>query len=123
VNRETPEAQRRVTDQQIAWFDTLNEAGAITTPLTYLRVRRFQPDVALMRLPMTLLIGAAVAGVFVVAALLYGYRVGVVGQVRGQAGGPLHFLALAFVLAFALGALVTTVLTLASARHLVRDLD
>jgi len=59
----------------------------------------------------------------VVAALLYGYRVGVVGQVRGQAGGPLHFLALAFVLAFALGALVTTVLTLASARHLVRDLD
>lgn len=35
VKRDTPEAQRRVSDQQIAWFDALNEAGAISTPFNW----------------------------------------------------------------------------------------
>ncbi|PIV76175.1 MAG: phosphate ABC transporter, permease protein PstA [Rhodobacteraceae bacterium CG17_big_fil_post_rev_8_21_14_2_50_65_11] len=32
VNRETPEDQRRVNNQEVAWFDTLAEAGLISTP-------------------------------------------------------------------------------------------
>lgn len=35
VLRETPEAQRRVTDQQIAWFDSLAEQGLITTAFNW----------------------------------------------------------------------------------------
>jgi hypothetical protein len=58
-----------------------------------------------------------------VAALLYAYRVGVVGSVQGQAGTPLSFLALAFVLALALGALVTALLTVVTALGLARDLE
>ena len=32
IDRATPEENRRVTDQQIAWFDQLDEAGAISAP-------------------------------------------------------------------------------------------
>jgi phosphate transport system permease protein len=32
IDRATPEGQRRVDDQAIAWFDTLDEAGLIATP-------------------------------------------------------------------------------------------
>ncbi|SEM08254.1 phosphate ABC transporter membrane protein 2, PhoT family [Roseovarius azorensis] len=35
VKRDTPEAQRRVTDQEIAWFDRLDQAGMITQPLNW----------------------------------------------------------------------------------------
>ncbi len=35
VLRETPEDQRRVTDQQIAWFDALDERGAISEPFNW----------------------------------------------------------------------------------------
>lgn len=35
VRRDTPETQRRVTDQQIAWFDRLEAAGAISTPFNW----------------------------------------------------------------------------------------
>ncbi|RBI63005.1 DUF7536 family protein [Halomicrococcus sp. NG-SE-24] len=58
-----------------------------------------------------------------VAVLLYAFRVGVVGSVRGQAGGPLTFLALGVVLALTLGALVTAVLVALSARRLAREVD
>ena len=57
------------------------------------------------------------------AVLLYAYRVGVVGSVRGQVGGPLTFLALGVVLALTLGALVTAVLVALSARRLAREVD
>jgi phosphate transport system permease protein len=32
IDRATPEENRRVTDEQIAWFDALDEAGAISAP-------------------------------------------------------------------------------------------
>lgn len=35
VKRDTPENQRRVTDQEIAWFDTLDRAGAISQPINW----------------------------------------------------------------------------------------
>lgn len=35
VRRDTPETQRRVNDQQIAWFDRLEAAGAISTPFNW----------------------------------------------------------------------------------------
>ena len=35
VDRATPEGQRRVNDREIEWFDTLDEAGMITTPLNF----------------------------------------------------------------------------------------
>jgi len=35
VKRETPESQRRVSNQQIAWFDTLVELGMITKPFNW----------------------------------------------------------------------------------------
>jgi len=35
VKRETPEQNRRVSDQQIAWFDQLAEAGRISTPFNW----------------------------------------------------------------------------------------
>ncbi|GKZ14851.1 hypothetical protein BG842_15735 [Haladaptatus sp. W1] len=59
----------------------------------------------------------------VFTALVYVYRVVLVGHVRGQAGTPTAYLALGFVLAFTLGALLTAALTLVSARRLARDLD
>jgi len=33
VDRATPEEQRRVNDREVAWFDALDEAGMIATPL------------------------------------------------------------------------------------------
>ena len=33
ISRDTPEELRRVKDNEIAWFDALNEAGAISNPL------------------------------------------------------------------------------------------
>ena len=35
ISRETPEASRRVDDQQIAWFDTLVEQGRVSTPFNW----------------------------------------------------------------------------------------
>lgn len=35
VRRDTPESQRRVNDQQIAWFDRLEAEGAISTPFNW----------------------------------------------------------------------------------------
>lgn len=35
VDRASPEANRRVTDEQIAWFDTLTEQGRVSTPLNW----------------------------------------------------------------------------------------
>jgi len=35
VQRDTPEQQRRVSDRQIAWFDQLEEVGAITAPFNW----------------------------------------------------------------------------------------
>lgn len=35
VKRDTPEAQRRVDDRQIAWFDTLSRRGMISEPLNW----------------------------------------------------------------------------------------
>jgi phosphate transport system permease protein len=35
IRRETPEENRRVTDQQIAWFDALAEQGRVTTPFNW----------------------------------------------------------------------------------------
>ncbi|WP_049969162.1 DUF7536 family protein [Haladaptatus cibarius] len=67
------------------------------------------------------IIGFALSALFTV--LVYAYRVMFIGEVRGQAGTPLSFLALAVVLALTLGALVTAALTLISVRNLARDLD
>ena len=35
ISRDLPEAQRRVTDQQIGWFDRLSEAGRVSTPFNW----------------------------------------------------------------------------------------
>ena len=35
IDRETPERNRRVNDQEIVWFDALDEAGAISQPLNW----------------------------------------------------------------------------------------
>ena len=35
VDRATPEGQRRVNDREIEWFDALDEAGMIATPLNF----------------------------------------------------------------------------------------
>ena len=35
VDRATPEGQRRVNDREIAWFDALDEAGLIATPINW----------------------------------------------------------------------------------------
>ena len=35
ISRATPEANRRVTDAQIGWFDTLAAAGRVTTPFNW----------------------------------------------------------------------------------------
>lgn len=35
INRSTPEANRRVNDMQIAWFDTLVEQGRVATPFNW----------------------------------------------------------------------------------------
>jgi phosphate transport system permease protein len=35
VRRDTPEANRRVNDRQIAWFDALNEAGRVSAPFNW----------------------------------------------------------------------------------------
>ncbi len=35
ISRDTPEQNRRVTDQQIAWFDTLVEQGRVSTPFNW----------------------------------------------------------------------------------------
>lgn len=35
VKRQTPESQRRVTDRQIEWFDTLKARGMISTPINW----------------------------------------------------------------------------------------
>ncbi|WP_266079464.1 DUF7536 family protein [Haladaptatus caseinilyticus] len=67
------------------------------------------------------MVGFALSIVFTV--LVYFYRVVFIGEVPGQAGTPVAFLALGFVLAITLGALFTTLLTLLSARRLARDLD
>lgn len=67
------------------------------------------------------MIGFAISFVFTV--LVYVYRVVLIGEVPGQAGTPVAFLALGFVLVLTLGALFTTILTLVSARRLARDLD
>jgi hypothetical protein len=56
-------------------------------------------------------------------AIVYVYRVVLIGEVAGQAGTPVYYLALGFVLAVSLGALLTAVLTFVSARRLARDLD
>ncbi|WP_458207425.1 DUF7536 family protein [Haladaptatus sp. NG-SE-30] len=67
------------------------------------------------------IIGFTVSLLF--TALVYVYRVVMIGEVTGQAGTPVTYLALGFVLALTLGALLTTVLTLFSARRLARDID
>ncbi|GAA0222471.1 hypothetical protein ACFFQF_08245 [Haladaptatus pallidirubidus] len=67
------------------------------------------------------IIGFAMSALF--TALVYAYRVVFIGEMQGQAGTPLSFLALAVVLALTLGALFTAVLTLFSARKLARGLD
>lgn len=56
-------------------------------------------------------------------AIVYVYRVIIVGEVAGQAGTPVYYLALGFVLTITLGALLTAVLTFVSAGRLARDLD
>ncbi|MBU1336092.1 MAG: phosphate ABC transporter permease PstA [Devosia sp.] len=35
IDRNTPEANRRVTDQQIEWFDSLQEQGRVSTPFNW----------------------------------------------------------------------------------------
>jgi len=35
IQRETPEELRRVSDEEIAWFDELKEAGAVSTPFNW----------------------------------------------------------------------------------------
>jgi phosphate transport system permease protein len=35
ISREAPEANRRVTDQQIEWFDELDRAGRVSTPFNW----------------------------------------------------------------------------------------
>ena len=35
ISREAPEANRRVTDQQIAWFDELDRTGRVSTPFNW----------------------------------------------------------------------------------------
>ncbi|HUG62046.1 MAG TPA: phosphate ABC transporter permease PstA [Methylomirabilota bacterium] len=35
ISRDVPEAQRRVTDRQIDWFDRLEEVGAVATPFNF----------------------------------------------------------------------------------------
>jgi phosphate transport system permease protein len=35
INRDLPEDQRRVTDQQIAWFDVLEASGAVSKPFNF----------------------------------------------------------------------------------------
>jgi phosphate transport system permease protein len=35
ISREAPEANRRVSDQQIAWFDELDRAGRVSTPFNW----------------------------------------------------------------------------------------
>ncbi len=67
------------------------------------------------------MIGFAASIVF--TALVYVYRVVLIGEVPGQAGTPAAFLALGFVLALTLGAFFTALLTLVSARRLASDLD
>ncbi|SIR56990.1 hypothetical protein SAMN05421858_2874 [Haladaptatus litoreus] len=67
------------------------------------------------------IIGFALSALF--TTLVYAYRVVFIGEVQGQAGTPVSFLALAVVLALTLGALITAVLTFVSARNLARDLD
>ncbi|WP_227352991.1 DUF7536 family protein [Haladaptatus salinisoli] len=66
-------------------------------------------------------IGFAVS--IALTVLVYVYRVVIVGEVPGQAGTPVYYLALGFVLAISLGALLTAVLTFVSARRIARELD
>jgi phosphate transport system permease protein len=35
ISRDTPESQRRVNDQAIAWFDELDQAGLVSTPFNW----------------------------------------------------------------------------------------
>jgi phosphate transport system permease protein len=35
IDRQTPEANRRLSDVEIGWFDALDQAGAITSPFNY----------------------------------------------------------------------------------------
>ncbi|WP_458186478.1 DUF7536 family protein [Haladaptatus sp. NG-WS-4] len=67
------------------------------------------------------MVGFALSLLF--TAVVYVYRVVLVGEVPGQAGTPVYYLALGFVLMLTLGALLTAVLTLLSARRLARDVD
>ena len=67
------------------------------------------------------MVGFTVSVLFTV--VVYFYRVVFIGNVPGQAGTPVAFLALGIVLALTLGAFFTALLTLVSARKLARDFD
>src|SRR5690606_15476489 len=59
ITRDTPEDSRRLTDEQIGWFDTLVEQGRITTPFNWGLI--FNAD---SRFPEIAGLAGAIAGTF-----------------------------------------------------------
>ena len=78
VLRDTPEAQRRVTDQQIAWFDALEAQGRVSTPFNWGLL--FNPD---SRFPEIAGLRGAIIGTFyaVLVCFLISFPIGIAAAI------------------------------------------
>jgi phosphate transport system permease protein len=85
ISRDTPEENRRVSDQQIAWFDTLVEAGRVSTPFNWGLF--FNPD---SRFPELAGLGGAIVGTFyaILVCFLVSFPVGIAAAVYLEEFAP-----------------------------------
>jgi phosphate transport system permease protein len=74
ISRDTVEANRRVSDEEIAWFDSLVEQGRVSTPFNWGLI--FNPD---SRFPEIAGLAGAIVGTFysILVAFLISFPVGV----------------------------------------------
>lgn len=85
ISRETPEANRRVTDQQIEWFDALAAEGLVSTPFNWALF--FNPD---SRFPELAGLGGAIVGTFyaILVCFAVSFPVGIAAAVYLEEFAP-----------------------------------
>jgi phosphate transport system permease protein len=85
VPRDVPEAQRRISDQQIAWFDTLAERGFVSTPLNWGLL--FNAD---SRFPELAGLAGAIVGTFyaILVCFLISFPVGIAAAIYLEEFAP-----------------------------------
>ncbi|MCC6982565.1 MAG: phosphate ABC transporter permease PstA [Bauldia sp.] len=85
VPRDVPETQRRISDQQILWFDTLAERGAVSTPFNWGLI--FNAD---SRFPELAGLAGAIVGTFyaILVCFLISFPVGIAAAIYLEEFAP-----------------------------------